>query len=131
MLVKSGLEVWLVDKNGKTIEHGNPYSPIGTGLSEISAEVTIEAGKAGAVTVVMISLLLTLQSQMFEMHWRMARGSEAISAWNEVFMIDASKRKRKAAVSWMDKFKPATQIRSSDRLEAEFSSGLKAPNSGN
>lgn len=63
MLVKSGMEVWLVDKNGHEIQHGHQvYLPVGMEQgSEISADVSIEAGQVGVVSVTKISLpLLTL-----------------------------------------------------------------------
>lgn len=65
------------------------------------------------------------------MHWRMAPHCDPISAWNNVYMIDEFQPKHRAAASWMDKLDLATQVRSSDKLEPEFPSGLNTPNIGN
>jgi len=123
MLKKNGIETWLEDVDGNALPHGRPT----TRANEISATVEIEAGKASCSTTSFSIPISRNCSQTYVVHWRRAAGSRPISAWNDVFVVDASSRARKAAASRMNEREPATQTGSSERLEERFCNGLKTP----
>jgi hypothetical protein len=78
--------------------------------------------------LVPLDVLTSYVSQAYTIHWRRAQGFKPISTWNDVFVIGASSKSRKAAKSWMDASKADTQARSSEhRLETGFRNGLKTP----